>query len=106
MSDSSEDDTFIDFVGYEPEEVLQALHDSAKTYNNSVYYQRFGSLNLDYAGDLLATRDTIDYLNGRFLHVSFASFPLIDSEKYDKVNGRGAMLATLDMLAKRADREK
>jgi hypothetical protein len=103
---SEEDTTLVDFVGYEPEEVLRALHDCAKTYNNSTFYHKLGSLDLVYARDLLATRDKIDYLNGRFICVSFETFPLIDSEKYDQKNGEGMMLMALDMLAKRAEREK
>ena len=103
-SEDSLDDEWVDFVGYEPEEVLQALHDCAKTSTD--YYARFGSLNLKYARDLLNTRDRIDYLNGRYIHVSFESYPLLDSEEYDKKNGEGMMLMALDMLSKRAEREK
>lgn len=99
-------DNFIDFAGFKKEEVLQALHDCAKPHNNSDFYYRFGSLNLDYAKSLLETRDVIDYLNGRFLYVSFASFPLIDETKYNRQNGNDKMWEVLEILRIRKEYEK
>lgn len=99
------DDTQVNFVGFTSEGVLQALHDCAQLYNNNAFYYKFGSLNLDYARTLLNTRDHIEYLNGRFLNVSFKDFPLMDSAGYDKKNGDGKMLAALELLKTRAEHE-
>ncbi len=93
-------ENFVDFAGYTKAEVLQALHDSAKLYNNNTYYYRFGSVTLDYAENLLNTRDSVVYLNGRFLYVNFVTFPLLESTDYDKHNGEDAMWKALEMLKK------
>lgn len=89
---------FVDFAGYSKAEVLRALHDSAKMYNDNPFYYRFGSIDLKYADDLLKTRDSVVYLNGRFLHVNFVTFPLLDSTEYDKYNGDNAMWNALELL--------
>ena len=90
--------TFVDFAGYSKAEVLQALHDCAKLYNDNPFYYRFGSIDLKYAESLLKSRNKVVYLNGRFLYVDFATFPLLDSVDYDKHNGEDAMWKALEML--------
>lgn len=89
----------VDFAGYEPEEVLQALVDQAVT---GIEYMKVSRLEPEYAAMLLE-RKYIQYTNGRYLGVTFEKFPLINSVTYDKYNGAGAMEAALKLLYDRTN---
>lgn len=89
---------WVDFAGYEPEEVLQALVDRAIT---GIEYMKISKLEPEYAAALLE-RQYIQYTNGRYLGVSFEKFPLIDSTTYNKYNGDGAMEDALQLLYDRS----
>lgn len=84
----------VDFTGYEEIEVLQALVDNAVT---SDFYLKFGQLDAEVAQSLIE-RSYIEYINGRYLGVSFANFPIIASARYDELNGDGAMQKVLKLL--------
>lgn len=90
---------WVDFTGYEPEDVLQALIDQAIT---GVEYMKVSRLDPEYATVLL-NRKYIQYTNGRYLGVTFEKFPLIDSTTYDKYNGPGAMNDALKLLHNRTN---
>ncbi len=85
----------VDFAGYEAVDVLQALIDNI--IPPSSFYHKLGKLDKETALAMIQ-RDTIQYLNGRMLDVSFKQFPLINSAGYDKHNGAGAMERALQLL--------
>jgi len=89
----------IDFTGYEPEDVLRALIDTAIADD---FYKRLPTPEGDYAL-VLMQRKMIEYLNGRYLNVTFAKFPLIDSKKYDEINGEGAMKRAFKLVYDRSE---
>jgi hypothetical protein len=91
--------TTIDFTGYEEEDVLQTLIDTAIPLN--VVYKSLPKLPKEMLAALI-TRNEIQYYNGRMLGVSFKQFPLIDATKYDKHNGEDTMLRVLNILYERA----
>jgi len=89
----------VDFTGYEEEEVLQALVDNALT---SDFYLKLSKLDHEVALSLVE-RSYIEYVNGRYLGVTFANFPLIASARYDELNGEGAMESALKLLYDRCE---
>lgn len=89
----------VDFSGYEPDEVLQALVDQAIT---GTPYMKVSRLEPEYI-EVLLERKYIQYTNGRYLGVTFEKFPLIDSTMYDKYNGAGAMESALKLLYDRTN---
>lgn len=89
----------VDFTGYEPEDVLRALIDTAIADD---FYKRLPTPEGDYALALMQ-RKTIEYLNGRYLGITFAKFPLMDSKKYDKYNGEGAMERAFQLVYYRSE---
>jgi hypothetical protein len=89
------EDTFVDFTGYDEIAVLQALIDNIKP--TSTLYSRLGKLDKETA-EVMITRKSIEYLQGRMLGITFKEFPLIDSKKYDTHHGKGSMEAALQLL--------
>lgn len=99
VNDVPADPNWVDFAGYEPEDVLQALIDQAIT---GTPYMKVSRLEPEYIAAMLV-RKYIQYTNGRYLGVTFEKFPLIDSTTYDKYNGEGAMAAALKLLYDRTN---
>jgi len=89
----------IDFTGYEPEDVLRALINVAVIDD---FYKRLPTPEGDYALSLIQ-RKTIEYVNGCYLGVTFAKFPLMDSKKYDEINGEGAMERAFQLVYDRSE---
>jgi hypothetical protein len=99
IKEVSSEPNWVDFAGYEPEDVLQALIDQAIT---GTEYMKVSRLEPEYMACLLE-REYIQFTNGRYLGVTFKKYPLIDSTTYDKYNGAGAMESALQLLYNRTN---
>lgn len=97
-TEDKKEDNIVDFTGYEAVDVLQALIDNVKP--SSDFYYKLGKLDKESALSMIE-RKTIEYVNGRMLGVTFQQFPLMDSTKYDKHNGEGAMERALKLIYER-----
>ena len=57
-------------------------------------------MTIEQADELLKNQDYFDYLKGKAMKLSFSNFPIIDFERFDSRNGKGAFMECINKIAK------